>query len=155
MTKAAKTLVATALFLLAVVTRVTAQTGASFDARAFLATEIAPLSHEGGPHGVPKGYDWVAHSLVKAGVVPPPRNTTMNWWGELYVDASDVRAPNTRVSVKNGKLLVLYEGDSGWRTLQNTDDLGGGGWTEDFRRLEQKIDIKAERDGSRSFVPHD
>ena len=77
----------------------------------------------------------------------------MDWWGEIYVDDSDYHAPNTRVAVANGKLLVLYEGATKWEIAQDTPVIEGGGWTEDFLRRDQPMDMRVERDGSRSILP--
>src|SRR2546429_90818 len=82
------------------------------------------LPHEGSLHGVPLAYDWSTHSLIHAGTTPPrPETTHLIWWGEIYVDDSDFHAPNTRVEIANGKLLVLYEGAAQWRIVQSIPDI--------------------------------
>ena len=133
-----------------------AQSAATFDSRVFLAGFVAGLPHEGILHGVPPAYDWSTHSLLVAGTTPPrPETTHINWWGEIYVDGSDFHAPNTRVEIANGKLLVLYEGATQWRIVQSAPDIEGGGWTEDFKLRDQPIDMRIEPGGNRSIVPRE
>jgi hypothetical protein len=133
-----------------------APSAAAFDSRSFLARFVAGAPHDGSLHGVPGAYDWSTHSLVHAGTNPPrPETTHMDWWGEIYVDSSDYHAPNTRVALANGKLLVLYEGATTWRIVQDTRVIEGGAWTEDFKRQDQPIDMRVEPGGSRSIVPHE
>lgn len=133
-----------------------AQSAAAFDSRAFLAGFVATLPHEGSMHGVPLAYDWSTHGLVIAGTTPPrPETTHLIWWGEIYVDDTDFHAPNTRVEIANGKLLVLYEGATAWRVVQDTPVIEGGAWTEDFKLHDQPIDMRVEPGGSRSMVPHE
>ncbi len=126
----------------------------AFDPRGFLADFVPSSPHEAVPHGVPSGYSWHDRAIVIAGTTPPRADTThMNWWGEVYVDISQQRAPNTRVAISGGKLLVLYDGAADWEIAQDTAGLGGGAWTEDFHKKVADIDMRVEDDRSRSVVP--
>lgn len=127
--------------------------GGTFDVAAFL-SHYGPLTaHEGDPHGVPSTWAWARQSTSPR-LTPPPNTGNLNWWGIVYVDTSDYHAPNTRVEVTGGKLLVLYQGDNRWHVYQVTNDYGGGSWTEDFSAAcPTKLNARKEGPGIYSLVP--
>ncbi len=128
----------------------------NFDVKSYLRKWTPGTPGEALPHGVPRGYDWAARSIGGTPSRPGTATTHMNAWGQVYVDTSNAHAANTRVAVKNVKLLALFPQKTAWKTLEATDDIGGGVWTEDFTgTCSGNIDIKSEPDGSRSLVPHD
>lgn len=130
--------------------------GRTFDdaaLRALLAANQPGTEHEALPHGVPDSYDWYARSRAD-----PSRSdvrlTSLNWWAQVYADTSGIRPANTRVAVRGGVVLLLFEGESTWQEGQRTDVLAGGSWSEDFQSYPcGTFDMRTEPDMSRSFVP--
>jgi hypothetical protein len=126
---------------------------APFDVRAFLCDYRPGADHEDYPHGVPTNWDWPNSAVAPSNPEPPDQDTRyMNWWGEIYVNYSNVRPANTRVALKNGQLWVLPQDSDTWVNLQRTDDIRGGAWLENYSNSDQAIDMKVEPDGSRSMV---
>ncbi len=133
-----------------------AASGGNFDVKSYLRKWTPGTKGEALPHGVPQGYDWAVQSIGDTPSRPSPETTHMNAWGQVYADTSNTHAANTRVAVKNTKLLALFPQKTAWEMLEATDDLGGGVWSEDFSaKCAGNIDMKTEPDGSRSLVPHD
>jgi hypothetical protein len=125
----------------------------AFDVAAFLAGFAPGTAHEAIPHGVPQSYDWQSRAIGGTPAQPAAEATMMNLWGQVYVDTSNIHAPNTRAEVKNSQLWVLYSSQSKWELGYKTNDLGGGAWTEDFTSSGGAFDMKTEPDSGRSFVP--
>jgi hypothetical protein len=80
--------------------------------------------------------------------------TSLNWWAQVFVDSSGTRPPNTRVALRGGVVLLLFENETTWQAGQRSDVLEGGSWSEDFQRYPcGMFDMRTEPDMSRSFVP--
>jgi hypothetical protein len=127
----------------------------TFAVKDFLMRHTPGSNGEDFPHGVPSAYSWYAVATGGTPSRPVPENTHMNAWGQIYVNPSNVRAANTRVAIKTTTLLALMPDSTEWQLLQRTDDVGGGGWKEDFSGVCGDIVIETEVDGSRSFVTTD
>ncbi|HSC86820.1 MAG TPA: hypothetical protein VLC09_06095 [Polyangiaceae bacterium] len=124
----------------------------SGDVELLLLENVPGSEHEAVPHGVPLGYDWSTHA-TRGPLSAPEDAGFMNLWGQLYVDGSDTRPSNTRVEVRDCRLLVLPPAGA-WQIAQRTDDLDGGAWLEDFSAQgpASAFDMRVEADGGRSFV---
>ncbi|MBS2011366.1 MAG: hypothetical protein JST00_00530 [Deltaproteobacteria bacterium] len=134
----------------------TTDAAAVFDAaalRALLAANKPGAAHEALPHGVPSSYDWYAVSRADPSR-SDPRLSRLNWWGQVFTDSTGLRAANTRVAVREGVVLLLFEGESTWQIGQRENALAGGSWSEDFQTYPcGSFDMRVEADTSRSFVP--
>lgn len=134
----------------------TVDAGRAFDEnglRALLDANKPGSAHEALPHGVPNSYDWYGSSRADP-ARGDARLTRLNWWGQVFADASGVRAANTRVAVREGVVLLLFAGETAWQVGQKDNTLAGGSWSEDFQRYPcGTFDIRTELEASRSFVP--
>jgi hypothetical protein len=119
-------------------------------------SRFAPYTaYEDTPHGVPAF--WGYYSKGKKHTLVFPYNFA-NWWGVIYVNLSNYHAPNTRVAVKNIKMLFLYDDELEWRIVQTSESHGitSAGYPEDFSNIPAiPADMRTEQDGSVSFVQQD
>jgi hypothetical protein len=121
--------------------------------RALLAAFQPGALHEALPHGVPNSYDWYDRSRADP-MRGDLRLTSLNWWAQVFADSSGTRPPNTRVAVKGGVVLLLFENETTWQVGQRSDVLEGGSWSEDFQSYPcGTFNMRTEPDMSRSFVP--
>jgi hypothetical protein len=87
--------------------------------------------NEGYPHGVPRSYDWANGPVIEMG------NDSTGWvaieaWGLVYEAAEGNKAVNTRVNIRNLRLLFLKKSTRRWLVLQNTSKPIGAAYVEDF-----------------------
>ena len=138
----------------------------AFDVKSYLSKFVIGTPHEAIPHGVPSSYNWYNKSTRcewtgsnDAGCALSSEYKYANWWGVVYVDTTNYRAPNTRVNIwKDVKMLFLYEGSNQWEIVQQSTDpskWGGAGYPEDWTGSNTAINKRIESDGSISYVPKD
>ena len=108
--------------------------------------------HEGRPHGVPAGWDWAINPRYGA-VSPPEGWTAAIAWGQLYEWIDGNPAVNTRVQIRDMEMHYLSMSDLEWHELQNSVEVEGAAYVEDFAGDENKpADIRKESDGSISVT---
>jgi hypothetical protein len=103
--------------------------------------------HEGRPHGVPLSYDWSLKPRLGKGN-DPGGYTALIAWGQVYEDAQGSPATNTRVQLRNIKTYVLSKKDNVWRLVQESADVQGSAYKEDFvDDLNKPANIRTEDEG--------
>jgi hypothetical protein len=122
-----------------------------FDVKSYLSQFVAGTPNEGVMHGVPSNYDWSSQAVEHAGVNPPAGTGYTNYWGQMYVDSTDIRPANTRVDVANCGYWVLRNGASTWEEIQSSP-FDGGPFKEDFTSSAGSLNVRAEPDGSQSLI---
>ncbi|HMH31037.1 MAG TPA: hypothetical protein VK534_00995, partial [Methylomirabilota bacterium] len=122
------------------------------DAAAILAMFAPGTTGEALPHGVPSGYDWYSKANSPQ-MTPPATANNMNWWGQIYVDNTDIHSTNVRVEINNCQLWVLANGT--WSNRQNSSaGFGGGDFTEDFSSSSGTPNfISGPTSGSTNVIP--
>lgn len=106
------------------------------------------LPHEGRPHGVPTSYGWTKGPRMESGNDPAAFGAIIAW-GQVYEDAEGNPAKNTRVQLKDIKAYLLSKKDGKWRLIQNSRDVAGAAYREDFvGDINKPADIRNEADGS-------
>ncbi len=109
------------------------------------------LPHEAPPHGIPTYYSWKYVPTMGRGNTLPPGWEAIIAWGQLFVDEtqdnSEDPAPNTRVALKDLRILLLDKSGH-WSELGNFPIVGGL-YEEDFSlNINKDADIRQESDGS-------
>lgn len=112
------------------------------------------LPHEAVPHGIPEGYDWKYKPRLGAG-----NNCPSDWkafipWGQLFVDETqantDNPAPNTRVALKDLKVLLLNKKGE-WSEIESLP-LTGAWYEENFSdNINIPTEIRKEKNESISI----
>jgi hypothetical protein len=103
--------------------------------------------HEGRPHGVPLSYNWSQAPRVGMGNNPGGFRA-FTAWGQVYEDAKGSSATNTRVQLKNIKTYVLSKKDGTWRLVQESADVQGAAYREDFiDDINKPANVRAEDEG--------
>jgi len=107
------------------------------------------------PHGVPTSYSWEAHASGSGTTPPAPNSNYIDWWGQVYVDTTDVHAANVQVELDNCQFWALANGSNTWQNLQNSSaGWGGGNYTEDFTSSNGSLAFTNGHDsGAVSVVP--
>jgi hypothetical protein len=113
--------------------------------------------HEGRPNGVPDSYDWVQGPRIGMGNDPNSKNfKAMIAWGQVYEDAKGNPATNTRVQIRDIKAYMLSKRDGKWHQLQNSRQIEGAAYREDFVENHSKpADVRKHSDGSISIKAGD
>jgi hypothetical protein len=103
--------------------------------------------HEGRPHGVPDSYDWSMRPRMGKGN-DPGGFTALIAWGQVYEDAKGSPSTNTRVHLRNIKTYVLSKKDNVWRLVQDSADVQGAAYREDFvDDISKPANIREEDEG--------
>lgn len=104
--------------------------------------------HEGIPRGVPSSYDWVLGPRLGKGNNPGNFQAAIAW-GQLYEASEGNPASNTRVQFKDIKMYMLSKRNGRWRLLQNSRQVHGAAYREDFiEDINRPADIRLEQDGT-------
>jgi hypothetical protein len=129
-----------------------AQTPKKINSLQMIIADMQP-PHEGRPNGVPDSYDWVQGPRI--GMGNDPQNfTAMIAWGQVYEDAQGNPATNTRVQIRDIKAYMLSKQDGTWYQLQNSRQVEGAAYREDFvDNYSKPADIREYWDGSISVKP--
>ena len=108
--------------------------------------------NEGRPHGIPESYDWARGPVTVMG------NNSNGWraitaWGAIHEAAEGNPASNTRVNIRNMQCLWLRKSSPDWVVLQNTDDIDGAAYLEDYSgNANRPADVRHEADGTISVT---
>jgi hypothetical protein len=103
--------------------------------------------HEGRPHGVPLFYDWSLGPRMGKGN-DPGGFTALIAWGQVYEEAQGSPSTNTRVHLRNIKTYVLSKKDGVWRLVQDSADVQGSAYKEDFvDDISKPANIREEDEG--------
>ena len=110
------------------------------------------LPHESRPHGVPDSYDWSQEPRIGMGN-DPGKFRALIAWGQLYEAAEGNRAKNTRVQMRDLKTYVLSKADGKWRMVQNSEEVEGAAYVEDFvDDISRPSDLRPESSGGISVT---
>lgn len=105
------------------------------------------LPHEGRPHGVPDSFNWSRKPRIGQGA-DPGSYKALTAWGQLYEEAGGNPAANTRVHIRNIRAYVLSRRDHRWHRVQDSTDVAGAAFREDFARNDAApADVRTEADG--------
>jgi hypothetical protein len=110
--------------------------------------------HESRPHGVPDDYDWAFEPRMGKGNNPGSFRALIAW-GQVYEAAEGSASTNTRVHLRNIKTYVLSKKDGLWRLVQDSAEVQGSAYREDFvddiskpanfRTEDEGISVKLEK----------
>ena len=108
-------------------------------------------SHEASPSGVSQ-FDWGSGPRVGYGNSPPSDWTAFLVWGQVYEQEGGNPSANTRVQLRNMKAYLLRKSDRKWVLLQDTQNIQGAAYREDFANDESKeADVRQENGNSISI----
>ena len=109
------------------------------------------LQSESRPHGNPWG--WSRRPQVTQGNDPKQYRAAIAW-GVVYEAADGNPSANTRVELRNMRLLVLSKRDHAWHALAASTAVKGLLFREDFTdNVHHDADVRVEPDGGRSVRP--
>ena len=105
-------------------------------------------------HGLPDKYGWSLHPRVSAGNNVPLGFKGATAPGGVYEQRQGSSATNTRVEVRNIKLLALSKSKGKWECVQSSIEADGRAYVEDFHdNIHHKVDLRPERDHGLSVFP--
>ncbi|MEM9753511.1 MAG: hypothetical protein AAF916_09015 [Planctomycetota bacterium] len=88
------------------------------------------------PHDAPLSgastLDFHERPRLAWGEEPEPRWTAAIHWGQVYEPRGGNPATNTRVQIRNLRLIVKRKSDGQWHVLQDTSEFSGAFYREDF-----------------------
>ena len=117
------------------------------------------LPHEDRPHGLPDSCNWARHPRLGMGA-DPKSFKALTAWGQVYEDAAGNPAANTRVHIRNLRAFILSKRDGRWHRVQDTGQIAGAAFREDFARndnvpaairVENGGGISVQAGGGRNF----
>ena len=91
------------------------------------------LPHEARPHGVPTSYNWSQKPREGYGVNMPKDWSAVLTWGQVYEAIEGNPATNTRVQLRNMQLYYFSKSEQRWIELQNTSNIKGNAYVENFK----------------------